>query len=119
MSALHNPEMFADRACAWAPGMARGAFPALVPPTWVEAKPLRLVNLSPSGFIARDDGGLEVGEMVSLDLPGIGAICAHIVRRDRGRIHGRFMHSGCLRLLFVNGLQRSGDIWQVSATRAV
>lgn len=119
MSALQKPDIFADRARVWPSHMDGGPFPAVAPSAWAPPKPLRLINLSPSGFIACDGGGLELGETISLDLPGIGPICARVVRRERHHVYGRFMHSGCLRLCFVNGLHRNIQILQVRSARAV
>jgi len=117
MSALQHPEMFADRTSTWRPGPDRSGFPALVPQAWTEVKSLRLTNLSPSEFIAWDEGEVDIGAIVSLDLPGLGRIRAQVMRREQSRVYGRFLHSDCLRLRFVNGLRCDKEGWPVRTAR--
>lgn len=118
MSALHKPATFIEEVREWVPGADCACFPPLDPSAFHGTASLRLINLSPSGFLACDEGGFAVGDLISLALPGLGSVRAQVARRGEGRLEGRFLDRDFLRLRFLNGLRASdGDPRFVSAMR--
>jgi hypothetical protein len=65
---------------------------------------IKLVNLSSGGFSADGAGMLKRGDVVWINLPGIGPIRSQVRWRLEDRFGAAFLAVDDLRLRFINGL---------------
>lgn len=65
---------------------------------------VRLVNLSAGGFLAAGGEGMRAGDLIWIDLPGLGFVRSQVRWRDQDRFGGAFLDTRDLRLRFINGL---------------
>lgn len=67
---------------------------------------IRLINLSSGGFSAEGAGMLKRGDLVWINLPGIGLVRSQVRWRLENRFGAAFLVVDDLRLRFINGLPR-------------
>jgi hypothetical protein len=65
---------------------------------------IKLVNLSSGGFSADRAGALDRGDVVWINLPGIGLVRSQVRWRVEDRFGAAFLSTEDLRLRFINGL---------------
>lgn len=67
---------------------------------------IKLINLSSGGFSAEGAGFLKRGDLVWINLPGIGLVRSQVRWRLEDRFGAAFLVIDDLRLRFINGLPR-------------
>jgi hypothetical protein len=78
--------------------------PSRVLDRFFKGKGVRIVNLSSGGFSAEGAGSLRKGDIIWINLPGLGLLRSQVRWRVEDRFGAAFMNDGGLRVRFLNGL---------------
>jgi hypothetical protein len=69
---------------------------------------VRLINISAGGFHAAGGVDVRIGDLVWIDLPGLGYVRSQVRWRQDDLFGGAFLATSDLRLRFINGLPDTG-----------